>query len=207
MTTGVIIIGAGGHARVLLEALELSSCKVLGFIDPAFAKGLQGPAGLPVLGGDEALHDFYASEVQLVNGVGSTGPTTARAAVYRRGKQAGFSFARVVHPSAILSASAILGEGAQIMAGCVVQTGAEIGANSIVNTRASVDHDCKIGETVHIAPGVTLSGNVRIGDRTHIGTGAVVIQGISIGADSLVAAGAVVYRDLPGKGRLIPGGH
>ena len=81
----------------------------------------------------------------------------------------------------------------------------DIGANSIVNTRAAVDHDCKIGETVHIAPGVTLSGNVRVGDRTHIGTGAVVIQGIFIGEDSLVAAGAVVCRDLPAKSRLIPG--
>ena len=91
------------------------------------------------------------------------------------------------------------------MAGCVIQTGTNIGANSIVNTRASIDHDCTIGETVHIAPGVTLSGNVRVGDRTHIGTGAVVIQGIAIDADSLVAAGAVVYRDLPAKSRLIPG--
>ena len=205
MTVAVIIIGAGGHARVILDALQLSSCKILGFVDPAFAKGSQGPGGLPMLGGDEALSSFSSSEVQLVNGIGSIGPTSSRAAVYLRGKEAGFSFARVLHPAAIVSASATLGEGVQVMAGSIVQTGAEIGANSIVNTRASVDHDCKIGETVHIAPGVTLSGNVRIGDRTHIGTGAVVIQGISIGANSLVAAGAVVYRDLPEASRLIPG--
>ena len=205
MTATVIIIGAGGHARVLLDALQLSGCKVLGFVDPAFTKGAQGPGGLPVLGGDEVLKDYSMSAVQLVNGIGSIGPTMLRGAVYRRGKEAGFSFARVVHPAAVVSASATLGEGVQIMAGCIVQSGAEIGANSIVNTRASVDHDCKIGETVHIAPGVTLSGNVRVGDRAHIGTGAVVIQGISIGADSLVAAGAVVYRDVPEAGRLIPG--
>jgi sugar O-acyltransferase (sialic acid O-acetyltransferase NeuD family) len=205
MTAPVIIIGAGGHARVLLDALQLSSIKVIGFVDPAFARGAAGPGGLPILGGDEALKDYPAADVLLVNGVGSIGPTKARAAAWRRGKDAGFSFARVVHPSAVVSASATLGEGAQIMAGCVIQTGADIGANSIINTRASVDHDCKVGETVHIAPGVTLSGSVRIGDRTHIGTGAVVIQGITIGADSLVAAGAVVYRDIPDAGRLIPG--
>jgi sugar O-acyltransferase (sialic acid O-acetyltransferase NeuD family) len=205
VTVGVIIIGAGGHARVLLDALRLMSCEVLGYVDPAFAKGTQGPGGVLVLGGDEALKDFSTSEVQLVNGVGSIGATTSRGAVYRRGKDAGFSFARVVHPSAIVSSSVILGEGVQVMAGCVVQTDAQIGANSIINTRASVDHDCLIGETVHIAPGVTLSGNVRVGDRAHIGTGAVVIQGISIGADSLVAAGAVVYRDVAEAGRLIPG--
>lgn len=205
MTAAVVIIGAGGHARVILDALQLSSCKVLGFVDPAFVKGSQGPGGFLILGGDEVLKGFSTSEVQLVNGIGSIGPTTSRAAVFRRGKDAGFSFAQVVHPSAIVSASATLGEGVQVMAGCVVQAGAEIGPNSIVNTRASVDHDCRIGETVHIAPGVTLSGDVRIGDRAHIGTGAVVIQGISIGADSLVAAGAVVYRDVPEAGRLIPG--
>jgi len=205
MSAGVIIIGAGGHAQVLLDALQLSSCKILGFVDPAYAKGASGPRGLPMLGGDEVLDGFSVSEVQLVNGIGSIGPTTSRGSVWRRGKAAGFTFAQVVHPSAVISPGATLGEGVQIMAGCIVQTGAEIGANSIINTRASVDHDCKIGETVHIAPGVTLSGNVRIGDRAHIGTGAVVIQGISIGADSLVAAGAVVYRDLPEAGRLIPG--
>jgi sugar O-acyltransferase (sialic acid O-acetyltransferase NeuD family) len=205
VTASVIIIGAGGHAGVLLDALRLLSCNVLGFIDPAFAKGAQGPGGIAVLGGDEVLQGFSASDVQLVNGVGSIGPTVSRDGVFKRGKGAGFSFARVVHPSAIVSSSVILGEGVQIMAGCVVQTGAQIGANSIINTSASVDHDCRIGETVHIAPGVTLSGNVSVGDRTHIGTGAVVIQGISIGADSLIAAGAVVYRDVPNAGRLIPG--
>lgn len=205
MTAAVIIIGAGGHARVLLDALQLLPCGIIGFVDPAVAMGATGPGGLPVLGGDEALKDYSPSEVQLVNGIGSIGATASRAAVWWRGKEAGFTFARVVHPSAIVSASAILGEGVQVMAGCVVQTGAEIGPNSIVNTCASVDHDCKIGESVHIAPSVTLSGNVRVGDRAHIGTGSIVIQGISIGADSLVAAGAVVYRDLPEAGRLIPG--
>ena len=158
-----------------------------------------------MLGGDEVLKELSASEVQLVNGIGSIGPThVARRRLSAR-QGGGLHFAQVVHPSAVVSRSATLGEGVQVMAGCVIQTGADIGANSIVNTRAAVDHDCKIGETVHIAPGVTLSGNVRVGDRTHIGTGAVVIQGISIGEDSLVAAGAVVYRDLPAKSRLIPG--
>jgi sugar O-acyltransferase (sialic acid O-acetyltransferase NeuD family) len=204
MTASVVIIGAGGHARVLLDALQLCARNIFGFIDPAFAKGMHGPGGLPVLGGDEVLKDLSTSDVQLVNGIGSVGSSAPRHAVYRRGKEAGFSFAHVVHPSAVVSASAKLGEGVQIMAGCIIQTGADIGADSIINTGASIDHDCTIGESVHIAPGVTLSGYVRVGDRTHIGTGAVVIQNISIGADSLVAAGAVVYRDLPAKSRLIP---
>ena len=81
-------IGAGGHARVLLDALQLSARQIFGFIDPALTKEAQGPGGLPVLGGDEALEDLSPAEVQLVNGIGSVGPTTSRDAVYRRGKAA-----------------------------------------------------------------------------------------------------------------------
>src|SRR5262245_12233923 len=109
MTVSVVIIGAGGHARVLLDTLRLSAFRVLGFIDPAFAKGAQGPGGLTVLGGDEVLKDLSTSDVLLVNGIGSVGSTDGRCAVYQRGKQAGFTFARVVHPSAVVSASAKLG--------------------------------------------------------------------------------------------------
>jgi UDP-perosamine 4-acetyltransferase len=205
LTVPVIILGAGGHARVLIDALQLAACQILGLVDPASAAGSEGPWGLPVLGGEEALSRFSPAEVRLVNGIGSVGTLALRDAVYRRGKAAGFTFARVVHPSAVVSGAAEIGEGTQVMAGAVIQCGARIGANSIINTRASVDHDCRLGETVHIAPGATLSGAVHIGDRCHIGTGAVVIQGITIGPDSLVAAGAVAYRDIPASGRLVPG--
>ena len=193
----LVIIGAGGHARVLIDALKLSEKSILGVVDSAYAAGSAGPFGLTVLGGDEAVDRFRSNEVLLINGVGTTKTTTKRDEVYRRFLAKGFHFATVVHPSAVISSSANLGEGAQVMAGCVIQTGARIGANSIINTRASVDHDCRIGETVHIAPGATLSGSVTVGDGVHIGTGAVIIQGISIGRHCLVAAGAVVYRDLP----------
>jgi sugar O-acyltransferase (sialic acid O-acetyltransferase NeuD family) len=193
----LVIIGAGGHARVLIDALQLSGKKILGIVDKLHAAGSPGPSGLAVLGGDEAVDRFSPDEMLLVNGVGTVKTTTQRDAIYRRFLAKGFHFATVVHPSAVVSSSATLGEGVQVMAGCVIQAGAWIGANSLINTRASVDHDCRIGETVHVAPGATLSGSVTVGDETHIGTGAVVIQGISIGRHCLVAAGAVVYRDLP----------
>lgn len=205
MSRGVVIIGAGGHARVLVDALQLLGREIVGFLDPSLELGSRGPGGALVLGGDEALARLSPAEIDLVNGIGSVTVAVSRAVIYQRGKAAGFSFSDVVHPSAVVSQSVEFGEGVQLMAGCVVQCGTSIGANSIVNTRASVDHDCRIGETVHIAPGATVSGGVQIGDRTHLGTGAVVIQGISIGADSLVAAGAVVYRNLAAGSRLIPG--
>ncbi len=202
MSLPLIVIGAGGHARVLIDALRAARRDILGVVDPKMASGA-GPFGLKVLGGDEAIGQHQPAHVHLVNGIGGIGSTGPRDEVFRRFKARGYTFATVVHPSAVVSEFAALQEGAQVMAGCVVQCGATIGANSIVNTRASVDHDCKIGQSVHIAPGVTLSGTVIVGDGSHIGTGACVIQGIRIGRDCLVAAGAVVYRDLADGKRLL----
>jgi UDP-perosamine 4-acetyltransferase len=206
VTLPLIVIGAGGHARVLIDALQASKRSILGVVDPKLPAGSKGPHDLPVLGGDDALDAYRPDQVELVNGIGGTGVTDPRHAVFRRLRQRGFGFATVIHPSAVISRSAELGEGVQVMAGCVIQCGAVIGANTIVNTRASIDHDCHIGESVHIAPGVTLSGSVRVGDGAHIGTGVAVIQGISIGRGSLVEAGAVVFRDLLDGDRLIKAG-
>lgn len=201
----VLIIGAGGHARVLIETLRLCGRSILGVVDPALPKGHSAMLGLAVLGGDEVLDDCRPDETALVNGVGSVKPGPLRDAIYRRGLARGFRFASIIHPSAVVSWSAKVAEGTQVMAGCVIQCDASVGANSIINTRCSIDHDCRIGETVHVAPGATLSGAVTVGDGTHIGTGAVVIQGITIGRNSLIAAGAVVYHDLPDEARLVTG--
>jgi len=199
----LLVLGGGGHARVLIEAMRANGCDIMGIADPALAPGAQGPGGAPVLGGDEVLDRLEEDDILLVNGIGSVASMAARDALYRRGRERGFRFASVVHPSAIVSPSARLAEGVQLMAGAIIQCDAVIGANSIVNTGASVDHDCRIGESVHIAPGATLSGAVTVGGRTHIGTAAVVIQGVSIGRDCLVGAGAVVHRDLADNARLI----
>ena len=205
--TPVIVLGGGGHGRVLIDLLQLTGRPILGVCDPQLPRGPAGPMGVAVLGGDEALLEQPRDAVELVNGIGSTRSLTARAAIYRRFSDAGFRFAMLRHPSAVVARSAALGEGAQIMAGAVVQCGAEIGANSIVNTRASVDHDCRIGNSVHIAPGAALSGAVLVGDRSHVGTGAIIIQGVRIGADCLIPAGAVVLRDVPDGARWrSPGG-
>lgn len=199
----VVMLGAGGHARVLLDALMLMSRSILGIVDPALPRGSEGPFGINVLGGDDALECLGRDEVALVNGLGSTQSMERRHVLYARCRGRGFQFTSVVHPAAIISNSAKLADDVQVMAGCVVQTGAIVGPNTIINTQASVDHDCRIGKSVHIAPGVTLSGGVSVGDGAHIGTGAVVIQGISIGPNALVAAGTLVNRDVPAGSRLV----
>src|SRR5437868_1159843 len=115
----VVVIGAGGHARVLIDALRLTGCQISGAVDPALPAGSVS-GGVKLLGGDEALERFNPAEVMLVNGIGGTQTTAPRDAIYRRWHDKGFRFATVVHPFAMVSPSATLGEGAQVMAGCVI---------------------------------------------------------------------------------------
>lgn len=196
MSLPVIILGAGGHSKVLIEALLVSSVVITGIVDPNQMLVGAKILGIPVLGGDNVVDKVPPSQVQLVNGLGSVGLPIIRQQLYNRFKGLGYNFATVVHPSAVVATDVVLGEGTQVMAGAVIQPGCRIGINSIINTCASVDHDCIIGDHVHISPGVTLSGGVAVGACSHIGTGATVIQGISIGSGCLVAAGAVVTKDI-----------
>ena len=193
----VIVLGAGGHGRVLIDTLRCMGARILGCTsnDPARPKDL--PDGIEFLGDDAAVLERSFGSVYLVNGLGSVASTRRRSALFERFKAEGYRFAQAVHPSAVVASDVALGEGVQIMAGAVVQPGSRIGDNSLVNTGAVVDHDCEIGAHVHIAPGATLSGGLRVGDNVHIGTGAVVIQGVSIGDGSLVAAGATVIEPVP----------
>ncbi len=193
----MIVLGGGGHAKVVIDTLLAGGATVVGLCDPALAAGDMGPLGIPVLGDDGALGGYPPADFVLANGIGSTRSTILRRQVFERAKANGYAFATVVHPSASVARDVNLAEGAQVMAGAVVQPGAVLERNCLINTGASVDHDCVIGAHAHIAPGVTLCGGVCIGHGTHLGTGACVIQGIRVGGDRLVAAGSVVVADLP----------
>jgi sugar O-acyltransferase (sialic acid O-acetyltransferase NeuD family) len=191
----VVVIGGGGHARVLLDALASIGARVAGVVAPSIASGLRAP----LLGDDAWLLAQDADRVLLVNALGSTSSTAARAAVYGRFRAAGFRFATVVHRAAIVAADASLGEGVQVMAGAIVQPGVVLAEDVLVNTGAQLDHDCVVGAHAHIAPRVVCSGAVRIGERVHLGVGAIVIQGVTIGAEALIGAGSLVLRDVGAK--------
>jgi len=196
MNLPAIIIGAGGHARVLASVMKRLGITVLGVTDLEPGK-CHPPRDLILLGGDDAVGKWTPEGVVLVNGIGSVGPPLRRQEVFTRFQRRGYHFLTVIDPTAVLADDVELGEGTQIMAGAVVQTGTCIGENTILNTGVLVDHDCQIGAHVHLAPGVILSGAVQVGDGCHLGTGATVIQGVSLGDGCLVAAGAVVVKDLP----------
>src|ERR1700723_2753393 len=191
----VIVVGGGGHAKVLVSTLLLQHRSVLGFVE---LKPTPPPLpGIVHLGDDAAVFLHPSDQVLLVNGVGSIDSTVSRRAVYEKFREKRYIFATVIHPSAIVAPEVQIEDGVQIMAGAVVQPGSHLGANVIINTGTRVDHDCAIDAHAHIAPGVTLSGNVHIGEGAHIGTGASIIQGINVGVGSIVGAGAVVIGDVP----------
>ncbi len=194
----LILLGAGGHAKVLLSLITALGGELAGVCDPALARaGVPQWRGIPVLGGDEALTAMSQETVGLINGVGQTVGDATRRQLYEKLRSRGFRFPRLVHPMASVAAEARLAEGVQVMAGAVLQADCEIGENTIINTRASVDHDAWIGPHVHLAPGAILCGGVRIGAGAFVAAGATVIQGIEIGDAAVVGAGVAAVRDLP----------
>lgn len=193
----MILLGSGGHARVLLDVLRLRGRRVLFAVDADAATHGRSVAGIVVRGGDDLVQEYAPDQVLLVHGVGSVRQCESRCQLFERMKSRGYGFARIVHPSAVIASSTVLGEGVQILAGAVVQPDCRLDENVIVNTNASVDHDGWIGRHAHVGPGATLCGGVVVGERSHVGTGATIVQGRTIGARALIGAGAVVLRDVP----------
>ncbi|MAY34570.1 MAG: hypothetical protein CMN84_00570 [Spongiibacteraceae bacterium] len=192
-----ILIGAGGHARVVQELAELSGANILGICDPKFqAASNQLWNGLKVLGGDDYLCELNPQKVFLLNGIGMMPGNRIRQLVYERFTQMGFRFPPLVHPFAWLSNRASIGDGAQLGAGCVVQPGASIDVNTIINTRSSVDHDSLLGEHCHLAPGATVCGDVRVGAGSFIGAGATITQGVTVAPETFIKAGSLTARDV-----------
>jgi sugar O-acyltransferase (sialic acid O-acetyltransferase NeuD family) len=201
----IVILGGGGHARVVIDALRCAGHTIAGVIDPKPEVAQSLPKGVTWLGKD--LSQARAADVDLAIGVGSldVGAKNPRPRLFLEAKAGGFQILSFRHPSAIVAADVELGEGSQVMAGAILQPGLRTGVNCILNTGVRVDHDCRLGDHVHVAPGVVLSGMVEIGDGSHLGTGAIVIQTIKIGVEAMIAAGAIVTRDVPAQARVAPG--
>lgn len=188
---GLVIVGAGGHAKVVLSTALASGEKIWGFIDdnPALAKTFF--QGYPVLGN---THFLFSPTFTCDGVVLALGSNVLRKEIAERG--AHLPWKTLVHSQAYVHPSVQLGKGTVVFAGALLQPDVKIGDHSIINTAASVDHDCEIGNYVHLAPGVHLAGNVCIGDGTFLGIGSVVIPGIKIGSWVTVAAGGAVVSSV-----------
>jgi UDP-perosamine 4-acetyltransferase len=197
----LVMLGSGGHARVLQQTLRDVGFELHGYVAPRDVDSRLAPTdeGVEVewLGYDANLLEFDREAHLLVNGIGSAGSLHVRKAVFEKFSEAGFNFLQIVADTAIVSDSANLLEGVQVLTGAIVGVDAFIDEDTIVNTGAIVEHDAVIGRSCHISVGAKLAGEVAIGQGSHIGIGAVVIQGVQIGENCIIGAGAVVIRDVP----------
>lgn len=200
----VIVVGAGGHAQVVADALMAAQRSggqdmVIGFVDDN--PGIQGLTvmGLPVLGTTSSLADIEHDSVII--GIGDN-RTRSRLFVALVGS--GERLAVVVHPAAVLAGGVVPGPGTVILAGVIANTGARIGANVTLNTACSIDHHNVIGDHAHIGPGAHLAGEVTVGCGAFVGIGATVAPRLQIGDWAVVGAGAVAIRSV-GEGAIVAG--
>lgn len=187
MATRVQVIGAGGHAKVVIATLLDLGVEVTAVWDDAPS----APAclGVPVRG-------KVAEADPAIPAILAIGDNRARA---RLAGALALPWHVAVHPTAYVHATASLGPGTVVFAGAIVQPGAVIGAHAIINTAASIDHDCRLGDFVHVAPGVHLSGAVALDDGVLIGVGACAKPGARVGAWSVIGAGAAVVSAIPAE--------
>ena len=187
----LIIIGAGGHGRVVSETAKLNGYEVIGFLDDADNKTTVG-----------RVVDFikYIGEADFTVAIGNN---AVRMKIQSKLIKSGANVASLIHPNATVSESASIGKGSVVMAGAVINAGAVVGEGAIINTCASVDHDCKIGDFSHISVGARICGTVTIGNGTWIGAGTTVINNIRICNECMIGAGAVVIENIDNDGTYV----
>jgi len=181
-----VILGAGGHAKVVYDAC-VSSEKDVHFL--ADIKTSEGFNKVPVIMETELRPESHI----LVLGIGDN---ANRKNVYEKYHSAGFKFETIIHPSAVISVNSKIGSGSVVLAGAVINHSAEIMEAAIINTSAVVEHDCLVEDFAHISPSATLCGGVRIGTGAWIGANSTIIEYKSIGSNAVIGAGSVVNKDV-----------
>jgi sugar O-acyltransferase (sialic acid O-acetyltransferase NeuD family) len=191
-----LVLGAGGHALPVIEALLAAGHEIAGLLDDAPG----GPVlGQPRLGPLGMLPRFAVSGLPAVVAIGNN---ALREELGAQLAALGIATPVLRHPAALVSPSARIGEGAQLMARAVVGPEVELGRFVLVNTGAVVEHECRVGDAAHLAPGSVLCGAAAVGARALVGAGAVLQPGVVVGADAIVAAGAAVRAGVPAAARV-----
>lgn len=196
MSKKLIIIGCGGHAKVVADIAVKSGYQIEGFLDDYPSEDTF--IGFPVLGKvkDAAIYNSYNFFIAIGN-------TKVRREIYCSLIQQNLKLVSLIHPAAVIASDAKIGVGSVVMAGVVVNSEAEIGQGCILNTCSSVDHDCLIEDFAHISVGAHVAGTVKIGKNTWIGAGATVSNNINIVENCMVGAGAVVVKNLTDPGTYV----
>ena len=194
MTEQVILLGGSGHAKVVIDCIRAAGDIPVGILDDGVAPGAS-VLGVPVLGKTSQWHDFC--QHSFIIAIGNNAVRERLAA------QLQVRWYRAVHPRAVVSPHATLGEGSVVMPGAVINAGAAVGNHCIINTCAVVEHDCQLEDYVHISPSAALGGTVCVGKGCHIGIGAVVRNNLSICGGCVIGAGAAVVKNITEAGTYI----
>lgn len=190
-----MILGAGGHAKVIIDILESrGDVHLAGYVNSGDQAGTL--CGIDRLGDDSSLPALFDQGIR--SAFVAIGENSLRKERTRALRQIGYCLINAISPHAFISRYATLGTGIAAMPGAVVNAAARVGDGAIVNTNGSVDHDCIVGAFAHVAPGVTVAGRVDLGEGVFLGAGSCVVPGITIGAWTIVGAGSVVVHNLPG---------
>lgn len=204
----VVIWGSSGHAKVVAEAVQANGGRVLALFDnnPAATTAL---AGVPLYYGQDGFAQWLAGNTRPASAIGGIlaiggDRGAARLQLAAQFAAAGLALPVLIHPQAQVSPSATLQAGSQVLALALLAAEVKVGRACIINHKASADHECVLGDGVHLAPGATLCGCVTVGARAMIGAGAVVLPRLTIGHDAQIGAGAVVTRDVP-PGAVVAG--
>lgn len=189
MSKDVIIIGAGGHAKVIADIIYKSGDNLIGFLDDNLAnKGKEIYLGKKVLGTTKDIENYNKN--YFIIGIGNN---SIRKKINNENN---LKLYTAIHPSAIIAQDVKIGTGSVIMAGVVINPGTVIGKNCIINTCSSLDHDNLLEDYVHISPGAHLAGTVSVKEGTWICTGATIINNITIAKNNIIGAGSVVIKDI-----------
>ncbi|MGM0502721.1 MAG: acetyltransferase [Bacillota bacterium] len=202
----IVLIGAGGHCKVVIDIIQQNeNYNLVGLIDKDHQNIGNKVLQVPIIGTDSDLEEILkqgqASSALIA--IGSTGDNKLRKKLYDKIKELGYDFINVIHPNTTLAKSLKLGTANTIMAGAIINPEVVIGDNNIINTGSIIEHDTVIKNNVHVGPGVKISGGATIGNNTHLGTGATIIQHIKIGENCLIGAGAVVINDIPNNSVVV----
>ena len=193
----VLIIGAGGHGRVVLEILRSGGkYEPIGFIDSAPALAGTRVGGLPVFGANHLLSKVRQQQ-KVRHAIVAIGDNRVRPRYAAMLREQGWELISAIHPAASIAKTAALGTNVVIASQSAVCNEARIGDSCILNTGCVVDHECELAEAVHVCPRAALAGRVRCGAGAWVGIGASVIQCLSIGQHAVIGAGAAVIRDVP----------
>lgn len=198
MKDNLLIIGAGGHGKVVADiAIKMNKWKSIAFLDDN--KNIESPLGLKVLGTTDRFIEFI-NDYDMFVGIGDN---FIRSKVQNKLEISGANIPNIIHPNSVISDSVEIGIGTAIMAGAIINCSTKIGRGCIINTGVTVDHDNQIEDYVHISPGSNLAGSVKVGSSSWLGIGCIIKNNVNIASNCIIGAGAVVVKDITKSGTYI----